>query len=104
MCNIQPILLVTRAVVFDDAGRRVLVVQRIVDDTVDSGCWELPGGKVAKGEKLQSSLVREIREETGYLIDPEKQPTLVLDRYVEIPKYKGYMMVELYLLLKSDYA
>lgn len=31
----------------------------------ESGCWDLPGGKIKKGEKLNATLVREVFEETN---------------------------------------
>lgn len=36
----------------------------------DKRSWSLPGGKVEEGETMYGALVREIREETGLVIEP----------------------------------
>ena len=41
-------------------GGRLLLVRR-----VDSGCWELPGGRVDVGESAEEAAVRETAEEAG---------------------------------------
>jgi 8-oxo-dGTP pyrophosphatase MutT (NUDIX family) len=52
------------AVVVDGAGR-VLVIQRR-----DTGRWEIPGGVLELGESIHDGLRREVREETGVLVNP----------------------------------
>ena len=54
------------AAVFDETGR-ILLVKRS-----DNGEWSLPGGMVELGERLDQTVVNEIREETGLLIEPER--------------------------------
>jgi ADP-ribose pyrophosphatase YjhB (NUDIX family) len=54
------------AFVFDDAGR-VLLVQRGRPPGV--GLWSVPGGRVERGERLADAVVREVREETGLVVD-----------------------------------
>jgi 8-oxo-dGTP pyrophosphatase MutT (NUDIX family) len=54
------------AVVFDDAGR-VLVQRRS-----DNGEWDLPGGILEPGEEPAECAVREIQEETGVDVLPER--------------------------------
>jgi len=46
------------------ADGRVLITQRMADDTL-GGYWEFPGGKVDEGEELKAALLRELREEIG---------------------------------------
>lgn len=52
------------AVVVNDAGR-VLVTQRR-----DNGRWEPPGGVLELDESVLDGLRREVREETGLLVEP----------------------------------
>lgn len=37
-----------------------------------AGCWALPGGKVRRYEPHRHALVREVREETGLTVSPER--------------------------------
>lgn len=47
-----------------DATGRVLLVRR-----VDTGDWELPGGRVDPGESAVTALAREVAEESGLVVD-----------------------------------
>lgn len=54
------------AAVLDDQGR-VLIAQRR-----DNGHWEPPGGVLELGESIPEGLRREVREETGLDVEPER--------------------------------
>ena len=49
------------------ADGAVLLVQRARPPL--AGTWSLPGGKVEAGETLAEAVVREVREETGLLVE-----------------------------------
>ncbi len=57
---------VASAVVFDDKGH-VLLHQRS-----DSGEWALPGGAIDPGEEPANAAIREVWEETGVNVLPER--------------------------------
>ena len=59
--NKLPMVLVAAAALVDFDGR-VLVQQRPEGKNM-AGLWEFPGGKVEPGEKLEQSLIRELKEE-----------------------------------------
>lgn len=66
----QRIVPVVKAVVV--CGQRMLMLRRTQSDPIGGGVWEVPGGKLEFGEHLSDALVREVREETGLHVQPEK--------------------------------
>lgn len=47
---------------------RLLLLHRRSDLDLWPGLWDLPGGGVEKGGTLEGTLVREVREETGFSV------------------------------------
>lgn len=57
-------LLLVVAVALIDEDRRVLIAQRPQGKKL-AGLWEFPGGKVEPGERPETALIRELKEELG---------------------------------------
>src|SRR5262249_49789364 len=53
-----------------DGAGRVLLFHVLTPDQEPDGWWELPGGGIGPGESYLEAAVREIREETGLILDP----------------------------------
>ena len=62
-----PVVPCVGAVVLDAAGR-LLLIRR--GHPPSAGLWSVPGGRVEPGETLEDAVVREVREETGLLVQP----------------------------------
>ena len=60
MADIKLTLVVACALV--DADKRVLIAQRPEGKAL-AGLWEFPGGKVEPGERPETALIRELKEE-----------------------------------------
>ncbi len=54
-------------VVIFDARQRILLIERGREP--QKGMWAVPGGKVAPGERMAETAVREAREETGLSVE-----------------------------------
>jgi 8-oxo-dGTP diphosphatase len=54
------------AFVFDPEGR-VLLVER--GQPPGAGLWTVPGGRLEPGETLAQGVAREVREETGLVVE-----------------------------------
>jgi 8-oxo-dGTP diphosphatase len=48
---------------------RLLLIKRSPDAKSDPDCWDLPGGKLVRGETLADALARKTFEETGLLVE-----------------------------------
>jgi len=59
----------------------ILLQKKTVDYKLNPGCWALFGGQINEGEEPQEAVIREIKEETGLLINP----TFYLKKQCEIP-------------------
>ena len=55
-------------VVLSDEGK-ILMIRRDKPPAKDT--WSVPGGSIELGERLFEAAIREVREETGVLIEPE---------------------------------
>ena len=55
-------IVLVAAVALVDADGRVLIAKR-PDDKQLGGLWEFPGGKVEAGERPETALIRELKEE-----------------------------------------
>jgi 8-oxo-dGTP diphosphatase len=62
-------LLLVVAAALIDADDRVLIAQR-PDGKQLAGLWEFPGGKIDAGERPETALIRELREELGIVVKP----------------------------------
>lgn len=56
--------LLVSAVALIDVDGRVLMAKRPEGKTL-AGLWEFPGGKVEEGERPETALIRELKEELG---------------------------------------
>ena len=61
-------LVLVAACALVDADGRVLIAQRPAGRPM-AGLWEFPGGKVEAGERPEDTLIRELKEELGIVVD-----------------------------------
>jgi 8-oxo-dGTP pyrophosphatase MutT (NUDIX family) len=66
---VSSLVVAQKAVLLDDAGQ-ICLVKKSRSDPEFPGYWELPGGRLLPDEDLDTALIREVREETGFKIIP----------------------------------
>ncbi len=88
----HPLVLVVAAARIDADGR-VLLAARPAGKSM-AGLWEFPGGKVEPGEKPETSLIRELREELGITV---KEECLAPFAFASHAYEKFHLLMPLYL-------
>jgi len=56
-----------RGVIFDNNGHCLLLRRSAINHNF-VGCWEWPGGQVDSGEDFAAALLREVHEETSFIV------------------------------------
>lgn len=94
------VLLVIRAIVL--YRTKILLIQRGKADSVDPLKWEIPGGKLEKGQSFRNAIEREIIEEVGLYAKPLSQLAFYDSEVDGATKYKGLPYIRLTGLYKTD--
>ncbi len=59
-------MVVLLGIIFDPEKRQILIIRRENDEYIKNLKWAFPGGRANSEERLEESLTRMIKEETGY--------------------------------------
>ena len=76
-------------------GSRAIVVKDgmiLLTHETNSGWWLVPGGGLEEGETFEECCIREVEEETGYIVKVLK-PFLHIYEYYEEYRYGGYYYI-----------
>lgn len=93
-----------RVLLFDDAGRILMMKGRLPGGAPDSAAWFTPGGGVEPGESLEDAAVREIFEETGFSTVALGPIVWVREAQGVIPTGEVVRFVESYFVARMDAA
>jgi 8-oxo-dGTP diphosphatase len=64
----KPFVLSVRMIIQDNNGK-CLLIRRSATNKSNVGKWEFPGGKIDIGEEFYGALLREVKEETGLIVN-----------------------------------
>ena len=87
-------VLVVRSFIMKDG--RVLALKRVQTNSHHPSLWEVPGGKLDRGQDLMSALKREIAEETGLQVRPISNLVYPISRIMCGGRYDGLTYVVLF--------
>jgi 8-oxo-dGTP pyrophosphatase MutT (NUDIX family) len=101
--QIPQVVMAARAVIVDEHQHILLVQRRSSDTNPDE--WEFPGGKPEtdvdlRDADLNETLLREVEEETGFLVAPVHPLDYTESRMIENGKYKGLPYFAVFSLAK----
>ena len=79
------IIVAVVGVVYDRKGRILLSLRQDKESPETNLKWEFPGGELKFGETATECLIREVRQETGYLVEPQQVVDLIWSNIFDIP-------------------
>lgn len=91
------VVLVAACALIDPDGR-ILLAQRPPGRSM-AGLWEFPGGKVEAGERPEQSLIRELEEELGIIVE---EPCLAPLTFASHSYAEFHLLMPLYVCRKWE--
>lgn len=91
-------LVLVAACALVDTDGRVLLAQRPSGKPM-AGLWEFPGGKVEPGERPEDTLIRELREELGIVV---QEPCLAPLTFASHAYADFHLLMPLYVCRRWD--
>lgn len=74
--------------------------QLLIHTTPWSKNYNIPGGKIEKGELTKETLIREFKEETGLIVEPTEL-IAVKENFVRLREIKSYHSILIFYLVKD---
>lgn len=62
----------TKAIIFNTKLGKYLVLEKSGLEDINPNTFDMPGGRIEFGEKLEEAVIREAKEETGLDIEPRQ--------------------------------
>ena len=62
----------TKAIIYNPKLGKYLVLKKSHTEEINPDTYDLPGGRIKFGEKLEEAVVREAKEETGLDVEPKE--------------------------------
>ena len=81
---------------------KILLLKIRSKSSYDAGKWEIPGGKVKKGEFFDAALKREYLEETGLEINVDSLYNVIQRDYVACKTNEKIKSIQLIMNVSSD--
>jgi 8-oxo-dGTP diphosphatase len=77
-----------KAIIFNTKLKRYLVLKKSNVEDINPNTFDMPGGRIRFGEKLEEAVVREAREETGLNV----KPSLVFNAWTFVKKGENFQL------------
>lgn len=87
---------VLKALIYNKDGK-ILIIRRSKTHPTQPLFWDLPGGYLEFGEKIEKSILREIKEETRLKV----KSLFILDAITNFDTIHGFRVI-IYYIAKSD--
>lgn len=78
----------TKAIIFNTKSKKYLVLKKSDIEDINPNTFDMPGGRMEFGEKLEEAVVREAKEETGLDVTSKQ----VLNAWTFVKKDKDFQL------------
>ncbi|MCE5293312.1 MAG: NUDIX hydrolase [Chlamydiales bacterium] len=75
-----------KALIFNEKNKMLLLERHLPSKKM---YWDIPGGRLQRGESLMETLMREVKEETGFEKISDIRPFTMLLTNIRIPAQEG---------------
>lgn len=87
-----------KAIIFNTKLKKYLVLKKSSAEDINPNTFDMPGGRIRFGEKLEEAVVREAKEEVGLSV----KPLLVFNAWTFAKKDEGFQLTGIDFLCTTD--
>lgn len=88
----------TKAIIFNTKLKKYLVLRKSDVEDINPNTFDMPGGRIEFGEKLEEAVVREAKEETGLNV----KPCQVFNAWTFVKKDKDFQLTGIDFLCTTE--